>query len=120
MGLTLAGTLTVLAGTPVQAQTTRYDGLWSVLIITQTGTCDRGYRYAVRINRGRVSHADPASSSFDIRGRVAGGGGIQVSVARGNNRADGAGRMSRTSGSGKWRSDRGECAGSWTAEKRGP
>jgi hypothetical protein len=29
-----------------------FDGLWSVLIITEKGTCDRGYRYAVRIKGG--------------------------------------------------------------------
>lgn len=96
-----------------------FDGLWSVLIITEKGTCDRGYRYAVRIQRGVVAHADPASSSFTIRGRVSAGGQIKVSVIRGDKRADGSGRMGRTSGSGTWRSARGECSGVWTAERRG-
>lgn len=118
-GLTLLGTLAALVGTPAQAQAASYDGLWSVLIITEQGTCDRGYRYAVRIKRGRVAHADPSSSSFHIQGRVARGGGINVSVTRGDKRANGSGRMSKTSGSGKWRSAKGECSGIWTAEKRG-
>jgi hypothetical protein len=117
--LSLLGALAILAGTPARAQATSYDGLWSVLIITEQGTCDRGYRYAVRIKQGRVGHADPASSSFNIQGRVAGSGGIKVSVIRGDKRADGTGRMNKTSGSGKWRSAKGECAGVWTAEKRG-
>ena len=60
-----------------------FDGLWSVLIITEQGTCDRGYRYAVRIKNGNVGHADPSNSSFRIGGRVNAGGGIHVSVARG-------------------------------------
>jgi hypothetical protein len=119
VSLSLVGALAILAGTPARAQATGYDGLWSVLIITEQGTCDRGYRYAVRIKQGRVAHADPSSSSFYIQGRVANGGGIKVSVTRGDKRAVGSGRMSKTSGSGSWRSAQGECSGIWTAEKRG-
>jgi len=96
-----------------------FDGLWSVLIITEKGDCDRGYRYAVRIKGGRVGHADPANSSFRISGSVSGGGAARVSVARGNQSASGSGRMSRNSGSGRWASSRGECSGVWQAERRG-
>ncbi len=117
--LSVATALAVMAGTPARAQTSAYDGLWSVLIITEEGNCDRGYRYAVRIKRGVVGHADPSSSSFLIKGRVAGGGGIRVSVTRGDKSANGTGRMTRTSGAGKWRSAKGECSGIWTAERRG-
>lgn len=109
-----------IAGTAGHASAqAAYDGLWSVLIITEQGTCDRGYRYAVRIRKGSVGHADPSSSSFNIRGRVKGGGGICVSVTRGDKRADGCGRMTRNAGAGRWRSSKGECAGMWTAERRG-
>ncbi len=119
MGLTLAGMLTLAAALPAEAQTARFDGLWSVLIITEKGTCDRGYRYAVRIKRGHVGHADPLHSSFLIQGRVTSGGSIRVSVSRGKNHASGTGRMKGNSGAGRWRSSKGECAGIWTAEKRG-
>jgi hypothetical protein len=119
MSLTLMATLAVLTDTPARAQAASYDGLWSVLIITERGNCDRGYRYAVRIKHGRVGHADPSSSGFHIQGRVARGGGIRVSVTRGDKSANGSGRMNRTSGSGMWRSAKGECSGIWTAEKRG-
>ena len=33
----------------------RYDGLWSVSIVTEKGDCDRGYRYPVRISNGTLS-----------------------------------------------------------------
>ena len=94
------------------------DGLWSVLIVTEKGTCDRGYRYPVRISRGVVKHADAANSSFDIRGRVR-GGSISVTVSRGSQSARGSGRIGPTSGTGTWKTASGECSGSWTAEKRG-
>ena len=99
--------------------TAAYDGLWSVLIITEKGTCDRGYRYAVRIKSGRVGHADPANSSFRISGNVAGGGAARVSVARGNQSASGSGRLSANGGAGRWQSSKGECSGIWQAERRG-
>ena len=96
-----------------------FDGLWSVLIITERGTCDRGYRYAVRIKGGRVGHADPSNSSFRISGSVGGGGATRVAVARGNQSASGAGRLSRNGGAGRWQSSKGECSGVWQAERRG-
>ncbi|MFZ5693322.1 MAG: hypothetical protein ACOY5F_18985 [Pseudomonadota bacterium] len=96
-----------------------YDGLWSVLIITEKGTCDRGYRYAVRIKGGRVGHADPANSSFKISGSVGSGGAARVSVARGNQSAAGTGRLTSNSGAGRWKSSKGECSGIWQAERRG-
>lgn len=99
--------------------TSAFDGLWSVLIITEKGTCDRGYRYAVRIKGGRVGHADPAGSSFRISGTVAGGGAARVSVARANQSASGTGRLSRNAGAGRWISSKGECSGVWQAERRG-
>ena len=119
----LAGFLLVTAlsggvATPVKAQAA-YDGLWSVLIITDKGTCDRGYRYAVRIKSGKVAHADPANSSFRINGNVAGNGAISVSVARGDQSANGTGRISRDAGAGRWKSAKGECSGTWQAERRG-
>jgi hypothetical protein len=117
-GLLLAAALSSGFAAPAKAQTA-YDGLWSVLIITDKGTCDRGYRYAVRIKSGKVAHADPASSSFRINGRVAGNGAISVSVARGDQSANGTGRITRDSGAGRWKSNKGECSGVWQAERRG-
>jgi len=121
--LALAGFLAVAATVPIAsartAKATPYDGLWSVLIITEKGTCDRGYRYAVRIKGGRVGHADPSGSSFRISGSVAGGGAARVSVARGDQSASGTGRLSRNAGAGRWKSAKGECSGVWQAERRG-
>src|SRR5215208_5266889 len=45
-----------------------YDGNWSVVIITEKGTCDRSYRYPVRISDGAVGYAGQAS--FNVSGRV--------------------------------------------------
>ena len=110
------------ASTPATAQPRGglavYDGLWSVLIVTEQGDCDRAYRYAVRIKNGQVRHANPELSSFDINGRVTKGGNVNVSVSRGDQRADGRGRITRDGGTGKWHSAKRECSGTWRAERR--
>jgi hypothetical protein len=95
-----------------------FDGDWSVVIMTQTGACDRAYRYGVRIENGEVLNA--GSEPVNLEGHVAPSGAVQVSVAAGGQEAHGAGRLSRTSGSGSWRGagSAGTCAGTWVAERR--
>ena len=95
-----------------------YDGSWSVLIITQSGACERAYRYGVQISNGRVLGGD---GSANLQGRVAQNGAVRVSVSAGDQRADGSGRLSRDRGSGLWRGQgsNGICAGRWEAQRRG-
>jgi hypothetical protein len=93
-----------------------FDGNWSVLIVTERGTCDRAYRYPVRISNGSVGYAGQAS--FDVFGRVGNNGAVTVTVSRGNQSATGTGALSGTDGSGYWRTASGECSGTWTAERR--
>ena len=93
----------------------RYDGLWSVLIVTQKGDCDPGYRYPVRISKGTLVNA--GDSPINISGRVAETGAITVIVSAGSKSATGSGRLDGTMGGGLWTG--GACSGSWTAERRG-
>src|SRR5690242_2584361 len=69
----------------------RYDGLWSVSIVTEKGDCDRGYRYPVRISNGMLANAGDAV--FTITGRVVGTGAITVTVSGGGKTASGSGRL---------------------------
>jgi hypothetical protein len=93
----------------------RYDGLWSVSIVTEKGDCDRGYRYPVRISNGTLANA--GASVFTISGRVGGSGAITVMVNAGGRSATGSGRLAANMGGGSWSG--GACSGSWTAERRG-
>jgi hypothetical protein len=93
-----------------------YDGHWSVLIVTQKGTCDRAYRYPVKIDNGTVGYAGEAA--FNVTGKVGANGAVIVTVSRGDKSATGTGRMSATDGSGIWSAASGECSGTWTAERR--
>jgi hypothetical protein len=105
----------VPASAPAFAKS-NYDGQWSVLIVTQKGTCDRAYRYPVKIDNGTVGYAGQAS--FNVSGKVGSNGAVTVTVSRGNQSATGTGRMSGTDGSGIWTAASGECSGTWTAERR--
>ena len=105
----------VPASAPAFAKSS-YDGHWSVLIVTQKGTCDRAYRYPVKIDNGAVGYAGTAS--FNVTGKVGQNGAVVVTVSRGDKSATGTGRMSATDGSGIWTAASGECSGTWTAERR--
>jgi hypothetical protein len=94
----------------------RYDGLWSVSIVTEKGDCDRGYRYPIRISNGLLANA--GSGVFTISGKVVGTGAITVTVSGGRKSAIGSGRLAGNMGLGSWTG--GSCSGSWTAERRGP
>ena len=93
-----------------------FDGKWSVLIVTQKGTCDRAYRYPVKIDNGSVGYA--GNASFTVSGKVGDNGTVTVKVARGSQSANGQGRLSATDGSGMWIAGSGDCSGTWTAERR--
>ena len=101
---------------PISATKQSFDGTWSVLIVTEKGTCDRAYRYPVRISNGAVGYAGEAS--FNVSGSVGANGAVTVTVSRGNQSARGSGHLSASDGSGHWVAGSGECSGSWTAERR--
>jgi hypothetical protein len=104
----LAATATSNAASP------HYDGIWSVLIVTEKGDCDRGYRYPIRITHGMLING--GSNPFTISGRVLPSGAITVTVSAGQKSATGTGRLAGNSGGGSWQG--GSCSGSWTAERR--
>lgn len=101
---------------PISAGKASFDGTWSVLIVTEKGSCDRAYRYPIKIHNGAVDYA--GSASFTVTGKVGDNGAVSVTVARGDKSANGTGRMSSTDGAGVWVAGSGECSGTWSAERR--
>jgi len=92
-----------------------YDGLWNVLIITQSGNCDPAYSYPFQVSGGRILPAGGA----DISGRVSGGGAVAVRIAAGGAVANGSGRLGGGYGAGRWsaRFSSGVCSGRWQATR---
>jgi hypothetical protein len=103
---------------PVEAAQRDYAGSWSVLIITTKGDCDRAYRYQVDVApSGEISYA--GQGTFTATGRVAADGKVAVTIARGDQSADAAGRLTAAIGNGTWNSPNGNCSGRWRAERKG-
>ena len=92
----------------------RYDGLWSVAIVTHQGDCIASYRYPMRIANGIL--ANGGDIAIDVSGRVAADSSVTVMVSHGDTRAAGFGRLVANAGTGSWRTS--SCAGSWSAERR--
>ena len=112
----LAASAVPAAPAPIAAGKASYNGTWSVLMVTEKGTCDRAYRYPVKIENGSVGYAGTAS--FNVSGSVGDNGAVLVTVSRGSQSARGTGRMSASDGAGTWTAGSGECSGTWTAERR--
>jgi hypothetical protein len=110
----VAASAALAASSTSNAAAPRYDGVWSVLIVTEKGDCDRGYRYPIRISNGTL--ANGGESPFTITGKVEPTGAIIVTVSHGDKSATGSGRLAGNAGGGQWRG--GACSGSWTAERR--
>lgn len=119
--IAFAAAAIVFAGAPepVRAQAST-DGTWSVLIITETGECDRAYRYGIRIEGGKILYDGEAGVSFT--GQVESNGQIAAVVQRGEQSATGSGRLSGSKGAGTWKgkSNTGACGGRWEAERKQP
>jgi len=106
--------VSALTAPSANASSPRYDGMWSVSIVTQKGDCDRGYRYPIRIANGTVVNG--GSDPFTISGKVGPSGAITVTVSSGSKSATGSGHLAGNSGEGSWHG--GACSGVWTAERR--
>jgi hypothetical protein len=91
-----------------------YDGIWSVVNVTEQGLCDRAYRAPIRISKGTLANA--GSGQFTITGKVGKNGAVTVMVSQGDKSATGTGRLSGKTGAGSWSG--GPCAGTWQAERR--
>jgi hypothetical protein len=98
---------------------TPFDGPWSVTIVTQRGSCQPSYRAGVQIVNGFVTYS--GSGGVSMSGRVSPNGTVRVVVSAQGASANGAGRLSRSTGRGNWvgRSGSEACAGYWVAERRG-
>jgi hypothetical protein len=96
----------------------RYDGSWSIEVVTMDGPCDRAYRYGVQIRKGEASYA---GGDFNIAGRVSNSGAVRAVISRGSDSADVVGRLGREgTGGGTWNTTGMiSCSGRWNAERRG-
>jgi hypothetical protein len=101
------------------AASAAFDGRWSIVISTRSGSCDPQYRFGVRITNGDITYE--GGGAANAQGRVSSSGGVTVSVSSGPQAANGQGRLSPDYGSGTWRGQGpgGVCSGAWQAWRQG-
>ena len=113
-----AAMATLILSPQAQAQTNRFDGNWSVEVVTEQGACDRAYRYSVIIQNGRARYGGP--ENFNVNGQVQQNGTVAASISRGQDSANVRGRLSGNAGTGTWSTSGARTgSGNWNAEKRG-
>jgi len=115
----LAVAVIFVTGARAPAQSA-FDGGWSVLVITEAGTCGQSYRYPVQIMNGTVVYDTVLGSGVvQISGKVDSGGQVKVTVQRGEQQAVGAGRLLQTAGGGTWTGEAATqgCSGRWEATR---
>jgi hypothetical protein len=113
----IAAAFSAMAPTAARAQA-GFDGLWTILIVTEAGECDRAYRYGVAIDHGRIVY--DGTAGVELTGTVDPSGRVSATVQRGEQGATGTGRLSGARGRGTWRgrSSTSLCSGYWEAERR--
>ena len=105
-----ASNLAAAATVPALAQTP-YDGLWSVTIVTSSGSCEPTASSTLTVSDGRISGA-----GANVSGSIGNGGLVKVSI----NGAYANGQLSGNAGSGKWNGASAgiPCSGRWEASRQ--
>jgi len=95
---------------PAMAQTP-YDGLWSVTVVTKSGSCEPETRSTLTITDGKIS-----APGSDVSGSIGREGLVKVSIGG----AYANGQLSHNAGSGKWNRASGgiPCSGRWEASRQ--
>jgi hypothetical protein len=116
----LAGVAVVCAGAGMAAETSRFDGHWTVSM-TSSGACRGHHTYALAVENGRVRALSRAGESTPrIGGAVAADGAVALVVSAGLASGQVAGRLAAAAGAGTWGVPLVGCTGTWTAQRHRP
>ena len=102
--------LTASAALPALAQQP-YDGVWSVTIVTKSGSCEPTASSTLTVTDGKISGAGAS-----VSGSIGREGLVRVSI----NGAYANGQLSGNAGSGKWNGASAgiPCSGRWEASRQ--
>ncbi|WP_375783130.1 hypothetical protein ACE10Z_24910 [Bradyrhizobium sp. Pha-3] len=108
--VTSVASAAALTAAPASAQQP-YDGLWSVTVVTKTGSCEPSSSSTLTVSEGKIT-----APGATISGTVGSGGLVRVSI----NGAYANGQLSGNSGSGKWNGASAgvPCSGRWEASRQ--
>lgn len=105
-----------VATVPSANAESKFDGAWSVAVVTKSGPCQT-YRFLGQIINGVLHYA--AINSNNLFGRVASSGAVTVTASVGGTNGVASGRLSGSSGTGSWRVQLPNtfCSGDWSAQR---
>jgi hypothetical protein len=108
--LFFASLLAASVAAPALAQSP-YDGIWSVTIVTNSGSCEPTASSTLTVSDGKISAA-----GANVSGSIGREGLVRVSI----NGAYANGQLSGNAGSGKWNGASGgiPCSGRWQASRQ--
>jgi hypothetical protein len=106
----------MVAAVPSANAESKFDGAWSIAIVTKAGAC-QNYHFVVQIINGVFHYA--ALSPNNYSGRVAPGGALSVTGSLGTTYGVASGRLSGSSGRGSWHLHMPDavCSGVWSAQR---
>ena len=110
IGLALCASALTGAISPALAQSP-YDGLWTVTIVTNSGSCEPTASSTLTVTDGKIS-----APGTDVTGSVGHEGLVKVSI----NGAYANGQITGNTGSGKWNGASAgiPCSGRWQASRQ--
>src|SRR5215216_3744945 len=110
IGITFVASALLSVTTPALAQTP-YDGLWSVTVVTKSGSCEPETRSTLTITDGKIS-----APGSEVSGSIGREGLVKVSIGG----AYANGQLSGNAGSGKWNGASAgiPCSGRWEASRQ--
>jgi len=96
----------------------KFDGPWSVVILTTAGKCDASYRISGQIVNSGIYYS---YGSLAVTGHVQENGATVVHVTYGTDHGEAHGRLLATYGTGTWSGNGpdGRCSGTWVATRSG-
>lgn len=114
--LVLGAVLSSAATAPATASDGRFDGTWSVDLVTESGLCDAHTRYTLSVRDGEVRPV-ARSGGASVSGRVKADGAVGLSVSTPAASGTVSGRLQPEAGAGVWRVSA-LCSGRWTARRQ--
>ncbi len=95
------------------ADPAKYDGTWSVSLVSSGGLCRSGTSSVLTVRNGSVR----AGGAVSVAGQVGPGGSVRLALQRSGVLGFASGRLSGASGSGSWSVASLGCSGHWTARR---
>jgi hypothetical protein len=116
-GLAIGVLAAALASGSAFASTAEFNGTWRIQLVTEQGSCDGSYDYAVAVLNGAATFIS-GDTSANISGGVGRNGSVALTLTHSIATANASGLLRGNGGYGRWKVDAFGCSGHWTAARR--